>query len=125
MLAAVFEDGPNGCNQGFLRDDAPLIVVYVASLVAGDYPPEFWANTLFDAKGGGSDAVGVIGIVSDHMIEDPICLPASNDPSPTIEFLRDYMPQHVLGSICGEDLTPYFDQGIEMTRELCQQYVPQ
>ncbi|MGB1014877.1 MAG: hypothetical protein ACPG4T_12135, partial [Nannocystaceae bacterium] len=55
MMTAVIDDGPNGCNQGFLRDDAPLIVVYVARWASVDWPPEFWAQTVIDAKGGDVD----------------------------------------------------------------------
>jgi len=127
MMAAVIEDGPDGCNEGFLRDDAPLIVVLVTTDGASDYPPDFWAQTLFDAKGGNMDAVGVIGIIRDGTVENPVCTPAANPdfPTDTVQFLRDHIPHHVFGSICSEDTPAYFDAGIEMMQELCEQYTPQ
>jgi len=127
MLSAVIGGGPDACNQDFFRDDAPLIVIYISQWAEGDYPPEFWAQTLFDAKGGSSDAVGVIGIISDNSTENPICQPPlpPDFGSETIEFLREHVPHHVFGSICADDLNPYFDEGINLIQTLCEQYVPQ
>ncbi|MCA9687699.1 MAG: hypothetical protein KC457_36405, partial [Myxococcales bacterium] len=61
MLAAVGPElnGPGGCNEGFLRDDALLMVTLVAP--EGDYwsegNPTSWANGVIDAKGGDPSSV--------------------------------------------------------------------
>ncbi|MGB1014583.1 MAG: hypothetical protein ACPG4T_10655, partial [Nannocystaceae bacterium] len=132
LMVSVTGDGPNGCNKGFLREDALLIMVYVTNTAEfadnEDTPaPEVWAQTLFEAKNGNSNAVGVIGLITDRSTVDPICQPPGNPdfPRKPVIFLRDMMPHRVMGSICASDTKPYFDQGIEMMLDLCEQYVPQ
>jgi len=89
--------------------------------------PQVWAQALFEAKNGNVDAVGVIGLISDRSTDDPICQPPGNPdfPRKPVVFLRDLMHHRVMGSICAPDTKPYFDQGIEMMLDLCEQYVPQ
>jgi len=125
-------DGPNGCNKGFLREDALLIVVYVTHTAfpadnANTPAPEVWAQALFDAKNGHIDAVGTIGLINDRSMNDGVCQPPLNPdfPQKPVIFIRDLMPHHVMGSICASDTKPYFDQGIEMMLDLCEQHVPQ
>ncbi|MGB1017047.1 MAG: hypothetical protein ACPG4T_23120, partial [Nannocystaceae bacterium] len=132
LMVSVTGDGPNDCNKGFLRDDALLIVVYVTNTALdADDPdtaaPEAMTQALFEAKNGNSDAVGVIGLITDRSMVDPVCQPPGNPdfPRKPVIFLRDLMPHRVMGSICATDTKPYFDEGIEMMLDLCEQYVPQ
>ncbi len=55
---------PGGCNEGFLREDAILVVTFItdepAQLDAG--VPESWRSTLVGAKGGRDDGIYVVGV---------------------------------------------------------------
>ena len=55
-----------GCNEGFLRDDAILVVTFITDEEdtgsAGN--PDSWKQTLVDAKGGNEEAIVVLGLVA-------------------------------------------------------------
>ncbi len=126
MESAFRKENRETCHPNFLRDDALLMIVWAGASAGGEGHPGEWAQTLHEAKGWDKDAVGVIGVLWDTTLENPICLPPGNpdNPSPPVRFVRDYIPHHVIGSICAEDQSPYYDQGIEMMLELCEGYIP-
>jgi len=96
--------GPGGCNEGFLRDDALLLLIMVT--LGGDggspYNPYVWANMILDAKGGDQDAVVALGIFfdNDNANPDPICdFPKSDKPYTLRSMLLNF--EHALfGSLC-------------------------
>ncbi|MBK8264989.1 MAG: hypothetical protein IPK80_27075 [Nannocystis sp.] len=61
-------NAPGGCNAGFLRDDALLMVTFIGGY---DYDskgnPDLWADRVLSAKGGDQGAVVMVSIL------DPKC----------------------------------------------------
>ena len=108
---------PGGCNEGFLRDDALLMITWLAP--GGDdskstiYPWE-WYDAVVEAKGGDPHSV--------------ITLSLSNDLCPKLD---DYpcqfttmFPYHVIGDNDGP-FAPAFDEATDLVEEACAELIPQ
>ncbi|PCC69876.1 hypothetical protein SAMN02745121_08188 [Nannocystis exedens] len=128
MLALADElDGPGGCNEGFLRDDALLVVVAIQDTYdeGSEGTAEDWRDALVEAKGGDADAVVLLVISTD--IDDPVGL-CGYDPGVEHE-LRTWtelmQPNALFGSICAEGYSDYFAAAAEMIKSQCDVFVPQ
>src|SRR5690606_11479996 len=78
MTAAVSPalNGPGGCNEGFLRDDALLMVTFIQDSygyhAAGE--PKLWAEALLEAKHGDPESLVLFSIGDTSCpIQDRIC----------------------------------------------------
>jgi hypothetical protein len=130
--------GVGGCNQGFLRPDAVLVVVIVS-----DDPPfpgtpdDAWPlvditrmhDALVAAKGGDENSIVMIGVVAwdDTACVCPWCCPgfgcmASNDNA--IELVESFGEHGVLASVCAEDYAPVLAETIETIDATCAGFVP-
>lgn len=130
--------GVGGCNQGFLRPDAVLVVVIVS-----DDPPfpgtpdDAWPlvdttwmhDALVTAKGGDETSIVMIGVVStgDTSCVCPWCCPgpgcmANNDNA--IELVESFGDQGVLASVCSDDYAPVLAQTIETIDATCAGFSP-
>lgn len=119
---------PGGCNEGFLREDAILVLV----IVTDDPPYTFdlddahpdtdttgWYDAVIAAKGGDPEAVVVIGFVP---WGDVSC---TGGQSPNlIGFVESFGDQGVLASICSPDFGPVFAQTVETIETTCDAFVP-
>ncbi|MEM6993881.1 MAG: hypothetical protein AAF721_25435 [Myxococcota bacterium] len=120
---------PGGCNEGFLREDAILVVV----LVTDDPPYDFdmddahpstdttgWYDAVVAAKGGDVESIVVIGFV-------PWMNTSCNGAeSPNlIGFVEEFGEQGVLASVCDPDYGPVFSSTIETIQTTCDNFVPQ
>jgi len=119
---------PPGCNQGFLRDDALLVVTIIADgyddFSSG--PAEAWVKALTAAKNGDGDAYQVLVITTDVDTVQHLC----GDYSPDINRLRTFvelLPEGhgLIGSICADTYAPFFETAVEAVLERCDAYVPQ
>ncbi|MGB1016805.1 MAG: hypothetical protein ACPG4T_21880 [Nannocystaceae bacterium] len=118
---------PGGCNLGFLRDDALLVIVLFTPYagVEGSSPvgnASEWAEKVYAAKFGDKDKVAVIGIVRDFTQEEPtVCekLGTLLNQSLVEQFLNIQMTHSVFGSICAESYTPTLEDGMRLALELC------
>ena len=133
MLAAIGPDlnGPSGCNEGFLRDDAILVVTLISdeddTQSAGD-PPD-WVNSLVAAKNG-QDGVVVLGLIGDLNQQDAVCLTdAANEGGDDATRLRQFvngMDSNVLGSVCEDNYSTFFESAVDLISFTCQTYpIPQ
>ena len=108
---------PGGCNEGFLRDDALLMITWLAP--GSDqskntiYPWE-WYDAVVEAKNGDPNSV--------------IALSLSNDLCPKLD---DYpcqfttmFPHHVIGDNDGP-FAPAFDEATDLVEEACAELIPQ
>ncbi|MDC0673762.1 hypothetical protein [Nannocystis radixulma] len=126
-VADEINHAPGACNEGFLRDDALLVVVAIQdtydSYSAGT--PEDWRDALLEAKGGDADAVVLLVISTD--IDDPDAL-CGYDPG-TEHELRTWtelmQPNALFGSICAEGYSDYFATVAKMIKSQCDVFVPQ
>ena len=120
--------GPGGCNEGFLRDDALLVVTFLTDTSDNESPlePEDWAYELRKAKGFDDDAIVILGLIPDGYEENNVCMgPGPGDYLPGLNTLLTLFPHTVLGSICSANYVPFFEEAAEMVLEVCEQYIPQ
>ncbi|MDC0668828.1 hypothetical protein [Nannocystis radixulma] len=126
-LADEMNHAPGACNEGFLRDDALLVVVAIQDTYdqfsAGT--PADWRDALVEAKGGNSDAVVLLVISTDKDDPDGLCgyHPGSEHELRTWTELMQ--PNALFGSICAEGYSDYFATVAEMIKSQCDVFVPQ
>jgi len=136
MVAAV---GPlqevGACDEGFLRDDAILVVTVISdeedSLAddgiasAGD-PPQ-WRQALIDAKHGDDQAIVFLGLVGDNDVPAGVCEdadPPQAAPAPRLRELAESLPYGQWHSVCVDDYTPFFADAIEVIDSACDDFRP-
>ncbi len=135
MEAMVKSVGPamtdaGGCNEGFVRDDAILVVTFVTDepddASAGD--PATWKQALVDAKGGNEDAIVVLGLIADgeNTPSDACNLFGAGGSAPRLsEFIHSFGAQGIQGSVCELDYTPFFVDAVSTIDLSCDNFVPE
>lgn len=128
MIAALGPtlNAPDGCNDGFLRDDALLVVVlfHVLDDLYSLGTAEGWAASVIASKKGQKDAVVMVGIIGDQHHQDGLCLVGGG--SVALEQTVVNFPRHVLGSICAPSFVPFFAEAIETVLDACDHFsIPQ
>jgi hypothetical protein len=132
MEAAVRKDhgGPGECNEGFLRDDALLVIVVITDEWDGPNDPEFggssgdaqsWYDTVVTAKGGIPENVVVLLL---HHIPG-MCDPPEiySNGQHIIEFVTMFGPNGFLGCITG-DFGAIFGEATGIIQEACDNFMP-
>lgn len=136
MVAALSSEGPAGaCNEGFVRDDAILVVTFITD--EDDDPtdstgsPAGWFDAIAQAKHGDDAAVVVLGLFGDN--DDPagICEPLSHDfavgaeAAPRLrEFVNMWGSRGHVGSVCATDYAPFFMAAVDSIGQACDDFVP-
>ena len=115
------------CNEGFLRDDALLVVILIKD--TGDNfsqgAPDEWVDWLYWSKGDNKDAVFVLAITTDSDIYPSLCWP--NKPPTEEGRLRTFvnLVEHgYIGSICAESFGPFFAEALAQFGPLCDSLIP-
>ncbi|MFO0631814.1 MAG: hypothetical protein U0168_03090 [Nannocystaceae bacterium] len=137
MLEAVGDglNAPGGCNAGFVRDDAVLVVVFITDEEEKTSPgtPASWAADLVAAKGGNAEAVVVVGFVGDSGVPGGLpggpCPPGNDDEgaedAPKLRaFVQGFGERGVLGSICADAWDPIFEQAVGIIDTTCDEFEP-
>ena len=117
------------CNAGFLRRDAILVVTLVTDeedrASTGD--PEDWRRALLGLKGGNEDALVVLGLVGDNNVDGGLlggkCAGSDADGAPRLQQFVEGL-NGVLGSVCAEDYTPFFQTAVGAIDRACGEFVP-
>jgi hypothetical protein len=121
-LTAAVQPGINqtgGCNGGFLRDDALLMVTLISNTV--DYPnwskgtPATWAAALRDAKHGDPASIVMLSVLRDE--------PECHEWDRTCQLVKMF-PHHLLGDIEAPDYGAYFEQAAGLVEVACESFVP-
>ena len=109
-------NGPGGCNEGFLRDDALLMVTIIEPGNNDDSPgsPEEWADAVIAAKNGDPNAVVVLQIGN----------PACPDGDAVCQFTKLF-PNHMRGDLEDSDFTGQFAEASTLVEDACEQLIPQ
>jgi len=117
------------CNQGFLRDDAILVVTFITDeedrhLMSEGDPPD-WKDALVAAKGGNEEAIVVLGIVGDQL--DTICDDGnfSLDAPRLRHFVSLFGERGFTASICEPDFAPFFLAAVATIDTTCDEFVPE
>jgi hypothetical protein len=123
-LAAAVQhnlNGPGGCNGGFLRDEALLMVTFVAT--NPDQPgtgskgtPAEWAQAVIDAKHGDDKSVVMFNIGAQD------CAP--DDPDDRLCVVTRMFPFHHLLDVLVADWGPGFAQAASLVETACAGFTP-
>ncbi|WAS96193.1 hypothetical protein [Nannocystis punicea] len=118
---------PNGCNGGFLRDDAILVITFISddpnSPDQGE-PPD-WKASIVAAKNGDENAVVVLGLIPHPELgcttgNDPMSIQGAHWE----EFIQMWGPHGISGSVCEADYAPFFLQAIGAIDQTCDEFDP-
>jgi hypothetical protein len=129
MMKAISEEnlGPGGCNEGFIREDALLVVTFLTdnSDSISPFEPEDWAHELRKVKGFDDDAIVILGLIPDGYEESNVCGgPGAGNYLPPLNTLLTLFPHTVLGSCCADDYIPFFEEAADMVLDACNAYFP-
>jgi hypothetical protein len=120
-----------GCNAGFLRDDALLVVAFIND--TEDDQSTSWPyqqyKAVVDAKGGDPDAIVALGVLAQPLQEGAPEIPGCNYNELGDQYkmrqLLEKFPYHVEGDICAASYAQFFDQAADLISEVCGKFVPQ
>ncbi|MFO7561623.1 MAG: hypothetical protein R6X02_03180 [Enhygromyxa sp.] len=117
-------NGPGGCNSGFLRDDAVLVITIITdeedSHSSGT--PDSWYQSVIAQKGD-PDGVVVLGLINDTDAGNPVCPAESQDPAKIREFIQKF-PHQIIGSVCEANYAPFFNQAVDLIDTTCDEFDP-
>jgi hypothetical protein len=115
---------PGGCNEGFVRDDAILVITIITDEPDDHSPgdPADWADAVIAAKGGVPESVVVLGLLPDGDLGMPLCGEATLAPRIT-EFLQLF-DSSSRASICEPDYSPFFTEAVSVISEACEDFDP-
>jgi hypothetical protein len=138
ILAAVDGDGPDGCNVGFARTDALLVVVDITDTDdPSAYPPGAgsaggpteWFEALVALRGGVETNIVMISIIPPTT---PSCtvegnwsplLPGPLDAPRITEFTQMFT-NHYIGDICAADYGVLLGEALATIETGCDDYTP-
>jgi hypothetical protein len=126
------QNGPGGCNEGFLRDDAILVVTIITDEEDdGDSPgdPPLWKEVILSAKHGDPKAIVMLGLLGDTDMPDGVCEPfdgsgAGAEGSPRLRNFVEGFPHSSWDSVCRPDYAPFFNAAVADIGEACVEFVP-
>ena len=142
--AITTQNAPGMCNEGFLRDDAILVVTIITD--EEDSPedgppgsdnddnspgdPALWRDGLVQAKHGDEEAVVVLALVGDSDLPDAQCDPYVHpdglgaEPAVRIRDLTESLAYGSWASVCQDDYTEFFTAAIADIDSACAGFNP-
>lgn len=116
---------PGGCNEGFVRDDAILVITIITDEPddhsLGD--PAGWADAVIAAKGGVPESVVVLGLLPDGDLDMPLC-GAESVLAPRITEFLQLFESSSRASICEPDYSPFFLDAVSVISVACDEFEP-
>jgi hypothetical protein len=122
------------CNEGFLRDDAILVVTFITDENDnnGDSAgtPAGWRQALISAKNGDENALVVLGLFGDNDQPGAICQALGSgtdgaEPSPRLrEFVNSFGDKGFFGSVCAPSYDDFFQQAVGLIDVTCDEFIP-
>jgi hypothetical protein len=119
--------GDGQCNEGFLRDDAILVVTFITDEEDTDSAGTSaeWLNAVVDAKGGDLSSIVVLGLFGDGDLQNPVCAPNGAQLAPNlVAFMDQFGDRGLRGSVCAEDYSPFFDDATAIIEQVCSDFEP-
>ncbi|MEX1365941.1 MAG: hypothetical protein AB1Z98_22630 [Nannocystaceae bacterium] len=122
------------CNEGFLRDDAILVVTFITD--EDDAPGDssgtagVWKQALVSAKNGDESAIVVVGLFGDNDQPDGICedLVGGEDGAEAAPRLRQFVESFgdrgFFGSVCAGSYDPFFQEAVALIDTTCDEFIP-
>ncbi len=128
MIAALSSklNGPGGCNEGFVRDDALLVVVLISDTEDDSFS---WynhqENAILAAKGD-PDSVVMLAVVPQPLGDkEPVPGCTYDDPPLNFSELFSRFSYTVYGDTCASSYAPFFDEAVDKIGEACASFIPQ
>jgi hypothetical protein len=119
-------NAPMGCNEGFLREDAILVITFLSD--DGKYidkgTPEEWKASIVTAKGGDENAVVVLGLIPHPELNCTNPMGDMTQGSHWQEFIELWGDHGLSGSICETNYAPFFAQAIGAIDQTCDAFQP-
>jgi hypothetical protein len=133
LLAAIApeQNDVGGCNAGFSRPGAVLVVTVITNtdddISAGD--PDAWFDAIVQHKGGNEQAVVFVGFLPGDAFSPStsgvLCnVIARFNPAPRLEALATRFTHRQLASVCEADYGPTFASAVSSIAQACQSFVP-
>lgn len=126
LVAAMASEinAPGGCNAGFLRDDAILVITFISDdpNVEDAGLPQDWYDAVVAAKGGNADAVAVLGFTPAFADCGPTSKP--NKGKHWSEFIAMWGARGLEVSVCEQDFGPPFQDAVKIIDETCDDFSP-
>jgi hypothetical protein len=150
-IGPMSEDG--GCNAGFVREDAVLVVTIITDEeddpgdssgvfnptgacegvdddLNSDGDPEDWKDTIIALKAGNPESVVMLGLLGDCDVGgDCPGIDATPtgftgaEPAPRLRNLVGSLPYGTVGPVCAPDYAPFFEQAVSVIFEACEGFV--
>jgi hypothetical protein len=124
------QNGPGGCNEGFLRDDAILVVTLITDSDdrASIGNPATWRQELLARKADDDAALVVLGLVGDNNLDDGLaggpCSFLGASGAPALQSFVQSLEQGFLASVCADDYAPFFEEAVSRIDTACRAFVP-
>ncbi len=131
-VASKSMDVPNGCNEGFIRDDALLVIVVITDEYDGPNDPEGqgssglpqdWYNAVVALKGGLPQNAVVLTLTNYY--GGPCPPPGGQqyyDGVHLVEFTQLFGDNGFVGGICESDYGPIFEEAIGVIQSACEKF---
>jgi hypothetical protein len=128
-MVAALAPGINaggGCNAGFLRDDALLVVTFMSDdpYYEDAEGPEQWFDAVVEAKGGDPSSVVVLGLTPNW----PGCQEGKGPPRGQhwTDFLLLFDDLGLHGNVCStaEEYVAFFEAAVATIDQACDGFVP-
>ncbi len=127
MVGALSADlaMPGNCNEGFVREDAILVVTIITDEEDDDSNgiPEGWYANVISSKFGDANAIVMLGLINDIDAPAPVCPLEVQDPAKIRQFV-DMFPNSIRGSVCAASYTEFFQQAVDLISTTCDEFIP-
>jgi hypothetical protein len=127
MVAALSEEhaAPGGCNEGFIRKDAILVVTLITDEEDGNSNgvPEGWYANIVASKAGDASAIVMLGLINDRDQPAPVC-PAEAEDAVNLRTVVEMFPNHIRGSVCEPNYNVFFEDAVGLIDLACDEFVP-
>lgn len=115
-------NAPGSCNDGFLRDDALLVVTFISDdpNYEDSGTPDSWYQAVVAAKKGDPKAVAVVGFT-------PATCGTGGGSKINGKHWEEFVskfPFSVHAQVCATDYVSSFQQAVQVVDESCDQYIP-
>jgi hypothetical protein len=136
--------GVGQCNEGFLRDDAILVITLITDEEddPNDGPPRadndgnspgdpaYWREGMLEAKHGDDEAIVVLGLLGDSDVPGGLCSTfvwpegEGAEPSPRLRELVESFPYGSWTSVCQPDYSTFFNAAVGDIDAACGGFSP-
>ena len=128
LVAAMSPElnGPGGCNEGFIRDDALLVITMLSddTFYHDTGTPQQWYESVLDAKLGDPNAAVMLGLTPDW----DGCNPGNGRTQGAhwTELIEMFGDNGLVGNICGsaQEYVDFFAQAVATIDDACDAYEP-